>query len=46
MAHGHDFGKVYLKAKREDKKDFVTEYILSGEPFVLNAVLRNLSDRV
>jgi hypothetical protein len=25
---------------------FIIEYILSGEPFVLNAVLRNLSDRV
>jgi hypothetical protein len=46
IAHGHDFGKVYTKAKREGKKDFLTEYILSGEPFVLKAVLRNLSDRV
>jgi hypothetical protein len=46
IAHGRDFGKVYRKAKREGKKDFLTEYILSGEPFVLNAVLRNLSDRV
>jgi hypothetical protein len=41
-----DIGKVYLKAKREGKKGFITEYIISGEPFVLNAVLRNLSDRV
>jgi len=43
IAHGHDAGKVYLKAKRGVKKDFVTAYILSGDPFVLNALLRNLS---
>ena len=35
IAHGHDAGKVYLKAKRDVKKDFVTAYILSGDPFVL-----------
>jgi hypothetical protein len=37
IAHGHDAGKVYLKAKRDVKKDFLTAYILSGDPFVLNA---------
>ena len=26
IAHGHDAGKVYLKAKRDVKKDFVTAY--------------------
>lgn len=34
-----DFGKVFGEAKRKFGKDFVTGYILSGEPFVLEADL-------
>jgi len=40
VASGREFGKVYDAAVRKVKKDFVTGYILSGEPFVLNGVLR------
>lgn len=36
VASGCEFGKVYDAAIRKVKKDFVTGYILSGEPFVLN----------
>ncbi len=46
IAHGRDVGNVYYKAKRDARKDFVTEYILSGEPFVLRAILQDLPDRV
>ncbi len=46
IAHGRDLRRVYYKAKREAGKDFVTEYILSGEPFVLRAILQDISDRV
>ena len=46
VAHGRDLKRVYYKAKREARKDFVTEYILSGEPFVLEAIVQNLPDRV
>lgn len=40
IAHGRDFSRVYYKAKREAGKNFVTEYILSGEPFVLGTSLQ------
>jgi hypothetical protein len=40
VASGREFGKVYDAALRRVKKDFVTGYILSGEPFVLKGVLR------
>jgi len=40
VASGREFGKVYDAAVRKVKKDFVTGYILSGEPFVLKGVLR------
>ncbi len=36
VASGREFGRVYDAAIRKVKKDFVTGYILSGEPFVLN----------
>jgi len=29
-----DFGKVYQEAKKKVGEPFVTEYMLSGEPFV------------
>lgn len=35
-----EFGKVYEEAKKKAGEDFVTDYILSGEPFVLS----NLQD--
>src|SRR5437870_10453465 len=40
VASGRDFGKVYDAAVRRVKKDFVTGYILSGEPFVLDTRLQ------
>ena len=40
VASGREFGMVYDAAVRRVKKDFVTGYILSGELFVLNGVLR------
>ena len=46
ISHGCDSGKVYDAAIRKAKKEFVTGYILSGEPFVLNAPLQYLPDRV
>jgi hypothetical protein len=39
IAHGRDFGKVYDAALRRVKKDFVTGYILSGDPFVLDTLV-------
>jgi len=36
VAHGREFRKVYDQAKREAKRDFVTGFVLSGEPSVLN----------
>src|SRR3989442_507192 len=42
VASGREFGKVYDAAVRRVKKDFVTGYILSGEPFVLDTRLQHL----
>lgn len=42
ISHGREFGKVYDAAIRKAKKEFVTGYILSGEPFVLNSRLQYL----
>ncbi len=46
VAHGHELTKVYYNAKRKVRKNFVTEYILASEPFVLKALLQNLPYRV
>lgn len=46
VAAGADFGKVYDAALRKVKKDFVTGYILSGEPFVLYSGVPHIADRV
>ncbi len=46
VASGRQFGKVYDAATRRAKKDFVTGYILSGEPFVPNTRVQCLADRV
>lgn len=35
-----EFGKTYEEAKKKAGEDFVTDYILSGEPFVFTN-LRN-----
>jgi len=39
LAAGKEFGKVYDEAVQKVGKDFVTDYIYSGEPFVLKAHL-------
>ncbi len=36
VASGRDLGKVYDAAVRRVKKDFVTGYIVSGDPFIFN----------
>ncbi len=46
VAHGRDIKRVYSSAKRKVKKGFVTEYILSGQPFVLDLILQGLPARV
>ncbi len=46
VAHGRDIKRVYMSAKRKVKKGFVTEYILSGQPFVLDLILQGLPARV
>ena len=46
VSHGRDIKRVYETAKRKVGKGFVTEYILSGQPFVLDIIIRCLSARV
>ncbi len=46
VAHGRDVKRVYNSAKRKVKKGFVTEYILSGQPYVLDLILQGLPARV
>jgi len=46
VAHGRDIKRVYETAERKVGKGFVTEYILSGQPFVLDIIIRCLSARV
>ncbi len=43
VSHGRDIKRVYETAKRKVGKGFVTEYILSGQPFVLDIIIRCLS---
>ena len=43
VSHGRDIKRVYETAKRKVGKGFVTEYILSGQPFVLDIMIRCLS---
>ncbi len=40
IAADREFGKAYDMAMKVDR-DFVTDYILSGEPFVFKADLRH-----
>jgi hypothetical protein len=46
VAHGRDIKSVYDSARRKVKKGFVTEYILSGQPFVLDLILQGIPARV
>ncbi len=46
ISHGKDIRRVYATARRKVGKSFVTEYILSGQPFILNVVLQRLSASV
>lgn len=39
IAYGREFGKVYDEARRKVGEDFIIDYILSGEPFVLKVKL-------
>jgi len=41
VAYGKDFGKVYDEAKEKVGEDFMIDYILSGEPFVLKVKLQD-----
>jgi len=43
VAHGRDIRRVYETARRKVGKGFVTEYILSGQPFILHLNLQCLS---
>ena len=43
VSHGRDVKRVYETAERKVDKGFVTEYILSGQPFVLDIMIRCLS---
>ncbi len=43
VAHGRELKKVYERAKYKVKRSFVTEYILSGEPFILKTILQGFS---
>jgi hypothetical protein len=38
ISSNKEFGKAYEEAKKKVGEDFVTDYILSGEPFVLTNV--------
>ncbi|MEM1544918.1 MAG: DUF5678 domain-containing protein [Candidatus Methanomethylicia archaeon] len=41
IAYGKEFGKVYDEAKEKVGKDFIIDYILSGEPFVLKVGIQD-----
>jgi len=43
VSHGRDVKRVYETAERKVDKGFVTEYILSGQPFVLDTMIRCFS---
>lgn len=46
LAAGKEFDAVYDEAKKRVGRGFVTDYIFSGEPFVLEAELRDHGGRV
>ncbi|MEM1538726.1 MAG: DUF5678 domain-containing protein [Candidatus Nezhaarchaeales archaeon] len=41
VAYGKEFGKVYDEAMEKTGGEFMIDYILSGEPFVLKAELQD-----
>jgi hypothetical protein len=41
VAYGKEFGKVYEEARDAIGEDFMIDYVLSGEPFVLKAKLQD-----
>jgi len=41
VAYGKEFGKVYEEARNTIGEDFMIDYVLSGEPFVLKAKLQD-----
>ena len=41
IAYGREFGKVYDEAREKVGEDFMIDYILSGEPFVLEVKLQD-----
>jgi uridine phosphorylase len=43
VASGRDLGKVYYAAVRRVKKDFVTGYIVSGDPFYFQHPRNNVA---
>ncbi|MEM1558617.1 MAG: DUF5678 domain-containing protein [Candidatus Bathyarchaeia archaeon] len=44
IAYGREFGKVYDEAGEKAGDEFIIDYILSGEPFVLKVKLQNNRD--
>ncbi len=44
VSHGRELKRVYEKARHKVRRGFVTEYILSGEPFVPKIILHGFSD--
>ncbi len=43
VARERELKRVYERARYKVKRGFVTEYILSGEPFVLKTILHGFS---
>jgi hypothetical protein len=41
VAYGKELGKVYDEARDGADEEFMIDYILSGEPFVLNVELQD-----
>jgi len=41
VAYGKEFGRVYEEARDIIGEDFMIDYILSGEPFVLKVKLQD-----
>lgn len=46
LAAGKEFDAVYDEARKRVGRGFVTDYIFSGEPFVLEAELQDHRGRV
>jgi len=46
VAYGKEFGKVYDEAKGRVGEEFMIDYILSGEPFVLKVKLQDNGNKL